>query len=676
MSKSKAKSDKPFKLVSKFQPSGDQPTAIAQIIKGMKGGAQDQTLLGVTGSGKTFTIANVIKELQRPALIISQNKTLAAQLCSEFREFFPDNSVHYFVSYYDYYQPEAYMAATDTYIEKDASINEEIDKFRHAATHSLLTRKDVVIIASVSCIYGLGAVEDYEAMATTLVLGETVKRDEFLRRLVDMQFTRAQMDFKRGQFNVLGDTIEIYPPDEDGRVLRLEFFGDELERLTIADHFTGEIYEELKEYTLFPAKHAVTTRDKIEKAVVEIRKDLQIRYEELKKIGKPLEAERIKTRTEYDIEMLLEVGYVSGIENYTRYLSGAKPGSPPSTLMDYFPDDYLLFIDESHVTVPQIGGMYGGNESRKRNLVEHGFRLPSSFDNRPLNFQEFEKRMGRTVYISATPSEHELKKSGKANIAEMIVRPTGLLDPEIIVRPSKHQIDEIMEEIRLTIERGERILLTTLTKKSAEDLTEFLTERGVRVRYLHSDVDTMQRIEILRDLRLGKFDVLVGINLLREGLDLPEVSTICILDADKEGFLRSTTALIQTIGRAARNVNGHVIMFADRETRSMKAAIGETNRRRKIQEQYNKKHGITPATIKKAVSDIAEHKYSLEETPEIKPDEIPTEEIATVIKQLENKMDIASQTMEFERAGELRDQIEALRALQGEGKKHLRKKQK
>ncbi len=675
MSKLKVKA-KPFKLVSKFQPAGDQPSAIKQLVKGMQKGAQDQTLLGVTGSGKTFAIANVIQQIQRPALIISQNKTLAAQLCSEFREFFPDNSVHYFVSYYDYYQPEAYMAATDTYIEKDASINEEIDKFRHAATHSLLTRKDVIIIASVSCIYGLGAVEDYEAMARTIKLGETVKRDEFLRRLVDMQFTRAQMDFKRGQFNVLGDTIEIYPSDEDGRVLRLEFFGDELERLTVVDHFTGEVYEELKEYTLFPAKHAVTTRDKIEKAVVEIRKDLQLRYEELKKIGKPLEAERIKTRTEYDIEMLLEVGYVSGIENYTRYLSGSKPGSPPSTLMDYFPKDYLLFIDESHVTVPQVGGMYGGNESRKRSLVEHGFRLPSAFDNRPLNFPEFEKRMGRTVYISATPAEHELKKSGKQNIAQMVVRPTGLLDPEVIIRPSKHQIDEIMEEIQKTTDRGERTLLTTLTKKSAEDLTEFLTENGIRVRYLHSDIDTLQRVEILRDLRLGKFDVLVGINLLREGLDLPEVSTICILDADKEGFLRSTTALIQTIGRAARNVNGHVIMFADRETKSMKAAIGETNRRRKIQEQYNKKHGITPATIKKAVSDIAEHKFSLDDTPEIKPENVPTEEIRTVIKQLEDKMDIASQTMEFERAGELRDQIEALRAMQGEGKKHLRKKRK
>jgi excinuclease ABC subunit B len=675
MSEPKKKAMKPFKLVSKFQPSGDQPQAIAKLVKGVKSGAQDQTLLGVTGSGKTFTIANVIQETQRPALIISQNKTLAAQLCNEFREFFPENSVHYFVSYYDYYQPEAYMAASDTYIEKDASINEEIDKFRHAATHSLLTRNDVVIVASVSCIYGLGDVATYEAMAMTIELGKEYKRDQLLRRLVDMQFTRSQMDFKRGQFNVLGDTIEIYPPDSEEKILRIEFFGDEVERLTLAEHFTGEILEELTEFTLFPAKHAVTTRDRIEKAVVEIRKDLQIRIDELKKVGKNLEAERIKTRTEYDIEMLLEVGYVSGIENYTRYLSGAKPGDPPSTLMDYFPKDYLLFIDESHVTVPQIGAMHGGNESRKKSLVEYGFRLPSAFDNRPLNFAEFEKRMGQTTYISATPAEFEMKKAGK-NVAEMIVRPTGLLDPPITVRPSKHQIDEIMEEIRIAVARNERVLITTLTKKSAEDLTEFLTENGVRVRYLHSDVDTLQRVEILRDLRLGKFDVLIGINLLREGLDLPEVSAICILDADKEGFLRSTTSLIQTIGRAARNINGHVIMFADRETKAMKEAIGETDRRREIQREYNKEHGITPEGISRAVKDIAEHYSHAEELPKIDPNKVPTEEIDQLIGQLEVQMDMASQNLQFEKAGELRDQIDSLRAIQGTGKKRIIKKRK
>ncbi|MCF7846029.1 MAG: excinuclease ABC subunit UvrB, partial [Candidatus Peribacteraceae bacterium] len=571
-----------FKLVSKFKPAGDQPQVIEQLTKNLKKGKRDQTLLGVTGSGKTFAIANVIQNLQKPALIISQNKTLTAQLCSEFREFFPKNAVHYFVSYYDYYQPEAYMPATDTYIEKDASINEEIAKFRHAATQSLLTRDDVIIVASVSCIYGLGDVESYRALQFEIKLGEKIQRDTLLRKLVDLQFTRAQLDFKRGQFNVLGDIVEIYPPDADMEVIRLDFFGDEVERITRADHFTGEILEEMQAVTIFPAKHDVTTPEKIEKAVAQIKVDLAQRLAELKQLGKNLEAERLKTKTEYDIEMMLEVGYVSGIENYTRYLSGKEPGKPPSTLLDYFPKDYLLFIDESHVTVPQIGGMYSGNLSRKQTLIEHGFRLPSALDNRPLNYEEFEKRMGPTVYISATPADHELKKSGK-NIAEMIVRPTGLLDPKIEIKPIDGQMKVIFQEIEDTVKRGERVLITTLTKKSSESLTEFLTENGIKVRYLHSDVDTMDRIEILRDLRLGKFDVLVGINLLREGLDLPEVSTILILDADKEGFLRSTRALIQTIGRCARNVNGHVIMFADRITDSMQGALDETKRRRKIQ---------------------------------------------------------------------------------------------
>lgn len=661
----------PFKLVSKFKPGGDQPAAIAKMTKNLKAGVSDQTLLGVTGSGKTFAMANVIQHIQKPALIVSQNKTLAAQLCSEFREFFPENAVHYFVSYYDYYQPEAYMPATDTYIEKDASINEEIAKFRHSATRSLLTRKDVVIIASVSCIYGLGDVKAYEALKFDIKLGSNWKRDQLLHRLVDLQYTRSQLDFKRGQFNVLGDIVEIYLPDADGEVIRLDFFGDEVERITLADHFTGEIIDEMELVTIFPAKHDVTTQEKIENSVKQIKVDLEERLAQLKKIGKNIEAERLKTKTEYDIEMMLEVGYVSGIENYTRYLSGKAPGEPPSTLMDYFPKDYLLFIDESHVTVPQIGGMHAGNLSRKQTLIEHGFRLKSALDNRPLNFEEFEVRRGKTVYISATPADLEIQKSGK-NIAEMIVRPTGLIDPKIKVLPTEGQMKIIFKEIAETIQREERVLITTLTKKSAESLTEFLTEQGTRVRYLHSDVHTMDRIEILRDLRLGKFDVLVGINLLREGLDLPEVSTILILDADKEGFLRSTRSLIQIIGRCARNVNGHVIMFADRKTDSMKAAIEETNRRRKIQQAYNKKHSITPKTIEKAVNDIAGQKPE-SHAKKIDPNKVPTEELAHIIRQLEVEMDMASQNLEFEKATELRDQIEAFRGLASEGKTRMRK---
>lgn len=661
-----------FKLVSKFAPAGDQPKVIKQLSANIKKGVHDQTLLGVTGSGKTFAIANVIQDLQKPALVVSQNKTLTAQLCSEFREFFPDAAVHYFVSYYDYYQPEAYMPATSTYIEKDASINEEIAKFRHAATQSLITRKDVIIVASVSCIYGLGDVESYRNLQFEIKLGAKIPRDQLLRRLVDLQFTRAQFDFKRGQFNVLGDVVEIYPPDADMEVIRLDFFGDEVERITRADHFTGEIIAEMKEVTVFPAKHDVTTPEKIEKAVAQIKIDLNQRVAELKTIGKNLEAERLKTKTEYDIEMMLEIGYVSGIENYTRYLSGKNPGEPPSTLLDYFPKDYLLFVDESHVTIPQIGGMYSGNLSRKQTLIEYGFRMPSALDNRPLNFPEFEKRMGPTVYISATPADHEIEKSGK-NIAEMIVRPTGLLDPPIEVKPSEGQMEVIFKEIEETIERKERILITTLTKKSSESLTEFLTENGIRVRYLHSDVDTMDRIEILRDLRLGKFDVLVGINLLREGLDLPEVSTILILDADKEGFLRSTRSLIQTIGRCARNVNGHVIMFADRITNSMQGALDETKRRRKIQTAYNKKHGITPKTIEKAVADIAGEKHDTG-LRKIDPSKVPTEALDKIIGELEVEMDMASQNLEFEKAADLRDQIDSFIALKTEGKTRVRKK--
>ena len=661
-----------FKLISKFKPAGDQPAAIKTLAVNLKKGAKHQTLLGVTGSGKTFTIANIIEKFQKPALIISQNKTLAAQLCSEFREFFPDNAVHYFVSYYDYYQPEAYMPSTDTYIEKDASINEEIAKFRHAATRSLMTRKDCVIVASVSCIYGLGDVKSYEALKFEIKLGEKWKRDQLLRKLVDIQFTRAQLDFKRGQFNVLGDVVEIYPPDSDMKIIRLDFFGDEVERITKADHFTGEIIEEMETVTIFPAKHDVTTPEKIQNAVAQIRVDLKQRLAELKQLGKNLEAQRLQTKTEYDIEMMLEIGYVSGIENYTRYLSGKASGEPPSTLMDYFPDDYLLFIDESHVTVPQIGGMHAGNLSRKQTLIEHGFRMQSALDNRPLNFAEFESKMGKAVYISATPADFEIKKSRK-KIAEMIVRPTGLLDPPIQVLPSEGQMKVVFHEIDETIARGERVLITTLTKKSSESLTEFLTENGVKVRYLHSDVDTMDRIEILRDLRLGKFDVLVGINLLREGLDLPEVSTILILDADKEGFLRSTRALIQTIGRCARNVSGHVIMFADRITRSMQGALDETKRRRKIQAAFNKKHGITPQTIKKSVADIAGQKHDTG-LSKIDPSKVPTEALDKIIAELEVEMDMASQNLEFEKAGELRDQIDSFVALKSEGKTRVRKK--
>ena len=661
-----------FQLVSKFKPAGDQPKAIKKLTANLQKGVKDQTLLGVTGSGKTFAIANVIQKLQRPALIVSQNKTLAAQLCSEFREFFPKNAVHYFVSYYDYYQPEAYMPATDTYIEKDASINEEIAKFRHAATQSLLTRKDVVIISSVSCIYGLGDVKSYEALKFKIKLGEKWKRDMLLRQLVDLQYTRSQMDFKRGQFNVLGDIVEIYPPDSDMKIIRLDFFGDEVERITKADHFTGEIVEEMEEVTIFPAKHDVTTPEKIERAVARIKIDLHQRLAELKQLGKNIEAERLKTKTEYDIEMMLEVGYVSGIENYTRYLADRDPGAPPSTLIDYFPKDFLLFIDESHVTVPQIGGMYSGNLSRKQTLIEHGFRMPSAMDNRPLKFEEFEAKRDQAVYISATPADLELQKSGK-NIAEMIVRPTGLLDPPIQVLPSKNQMDVVFREIEETVAREERVLITTLTKKSSESLTEFLTENGIRVRYLHSDVDTMERIEILRDLRLGKFDVLVGINLLREGLDLPEVSTILILDADKEGFLRSARSLIQTIGRCARNVNGHVIMFADRITKSMQAALDETKRRRKIQAAFNKKHGITPQTIKKAVADIGTEGHDTG-VSKIDPNKVPTEALDGIIEELELEMDIASQNLEFEKAANLRDQIDSFAALKNEGKTRVRKK--
>jgi len=641
---------------------GDQPAAIKQLTTGLQKGEQFQTLLGVTGSGKTYTMAKVVEEMQRPALVLAHNKTLAAQLCSEFQEFFPDNAVSYFVSYYDYYQPEAYKPSTDTYIEKDAAINEEIDKFRHAATKNLLTRRDVLIVASVSCIYGLGSVDDYTELAFDVKVGDMVVRDNFLRRLSDIQYVRSSMDFKNSMFHVLGDVVEVFPPDSD-TVIRFEFFGDEIEAINEVDSFTGELIRELEAVKIFPAKHNVTTEEKIERAVDGIRADLEERYTQLKKMGKMIEAERIKTRTEYDIEILLETGYCNGIENYVRYFDNKEPGQRPTTLMDYLPSDFMLFIDESHISVPQIGGMHNGNLSRKQTLIEHGFRLPSAYDNRPLRFDEFEGYMKNTVFVSATPGKYELAVTPKKNIAEQVVRPTGLVDPEISVRPTKGQIEDLLKEIKMRIDKGDRILITTLTKRSAEDMTDFLTDADLRVKYLHSDIDTIERIEILRDLRLGKFDILVGINLLREGLDLPEVSLVAIMDADKQGFLRSTSALIQTVGRCARNAEGFVIMYADRVTDAMAQCIDETQRRRTKQIEYNKEHGITPETIKKAVKDIAQFGGKKKDKVGFGFDvkKVPKDELKRLITVLEGKMDLASQNFEFEKAAELRDEIDALR---------------
>lgn len=649
--------NKKFKLVSDFKPTGDQPEAIERLVEGINAGKQHQVLLGATGTGKTFVMANLIERIQRPTLVIAHNKTLTAQLCTEFQEFFPENAISYFVSYYDYYQPEAYMPSTDTYIEKDSSINEEINKYRHAATKNLLTRRDSLVVASVSCIYGLGSVEEYGNVAVEVEAGKTYKRDKMLRHLTDIQYTRSQLEFRRGMFHVLGDVVEVYPPSGD-TIYRLEFFGDELERISEADAFTGEELYELESVKIFPAKHDVTTTERIERAVGHIQTDLKERYDQLKKIGKNIEAERIKTRTEYDIEMLLETGYCSGIENYTRYLNMREPGEQPATLIDYFPDDFVIMVDESHMTVPQIGAMHNGNLSRKQTLIEHGFRLPSANDNRPLKFEEFEKHINNAVYVSATPGKYEMAKT-KGKYIEQIIRPTGLVDPTVEVRPTKGQIPDLLKEINKRVKVKERVLVTTLTKRSAEELTDYLTEQGVRVRYLHSEIDTLERIEIIRDLRLGKFDVLVGINLLREGLDLPEVSFIGILDADKRGFLRSTSALIQTIGRCARNINGFVVMYGDSITDAMKSALDETERRRAKQIAYNKKHGITPQTIKKAIKDITLHSRK-EEKPK-KRGKVPKDEIKHLLKTLEDQMDLAAHNLEFEKAAELRDEVEMLR---------------
>ncbi len=648
-----------FKIVSDFKPMGDQPQAIDRLVEGLERGHRHQTLLGVTGSGKTFTMANIIERMQRPALVMSHNKTLAAQLASEFRDYFPDNAVEYFVSYYDYYQPEAYLPRTDTYIEKETDINEEIDKLRHASTRSLFERRDVLIVASVSCIYGLGEPEEYRSFVVSLSRGDRMARDILARRLVDMQYERNDIDFTRGRFRVRGDTLEVQPA-YDELAVRVEFLGDEVERITDIDPLTGELLAERESVSIYPAKHFVTSQDKLTAAIEDIKAELEQRLAELKADGKLLEAQRLEARTYYDIEMLQEVGYCTGVENYARHLTRRAPGSPPWTLLDYFPDDYLLFIDESHMTLPQIRGMYGGDISRKRTLVDYGFRLPSALDNRPLNFTEFEERVNQAVYVSATPGPYEYEHSER--IAEQLIRPTGLLEPSVEVKPTRGQVDDLMEQIRLRVERGERCLVTTLTKRMAEQLAEYLKEMGVKTHHLHSEIDTLERVEILRDLRLGVYDVVVGINLLREGLDLPEVSLVAILDADKEGFLRSRDSLIQTMGRAARHVEGHVIMYADNVTGSMRAAIDEVHRRRNVQMEYNSRHGITPQGIKKAIKDITDRvKVVAEARAPYTVANIEKDDILRIIKDLETQMKAAAKNLEFEKAALIRDRIVELR---------------
>jgi excinuclease ABC subunit B len=656
-----AKKDKKplFNLVSEFKPTGDQPAAIKKLNQGLNDGLRHQTLLGATGTGKTFAMANIIAKQNKPTLILAHNKTLAAQLCAEFQQFFPDNAVNYFVSYYDYYQPEAYMPRTDTFIEKEATINEEIAKFRHAATQNLLTRKDTIIVSSVSCIYGIGSREDYENAAFTIKNGEEYPRKEFLKKLVDMRFERVKSDFSRGTFEVLGDIITIFPPNGD-LAYQLEFWGDALDKISEIDAFTSEVFREVDEVTIFPAKHNITSPAKIEQAIEKISAELKSREKTLRDLGNPLAAHRIHQRVSYDIEMLRETGYISGVENYTRYLNSTPEGAPPTTLIDFFPDDFLCFVDESHITIPQIGGMYNGNLSRKQTLIEHGFRLPSAMDNRPLKFEEFEEKIKQAIYVSATPGKYEYENCPKSEIVEQIIRPTGLLDPQIDVRPSENQIDDLMNEIDTTIKNGFRVLLTTVTKKSAEDLAEYLIENGIRAKYLHSEIQTFERIEILTELRKGTIDVVVGINLLREGLDLPEVALIGILDADKRGFLRSRDAMLQIIGRAARNSEGRVIMYADVMTPAMEEAISETNRRRSIQEAYNKKHNITPTTIVKAIVDISKDLSGGK--PRNFEKLTKKDQIGQMVVELEMEMDIATQNLDFERAAALRDQIEELEA--------------
>ncbi len=652
-----------FKISSEYKPQGDQPQAIDKLVNGLNMGHKYQTLLGVTGSGKTFTMANVIERVQKPTLVIAHNKTLAAQLCSEFKEFFPDNAVEYFVSYYDYYQPEAYIPSTDTYIEKDSSINDEIDRLRHSATASLFERRDVIIVASVSCIYGLGDPEDYTDLMLSLRPGMVKDRDEIIRKLVDIQYERNEIDFKRGRFRVRGDVIEIFPSFSSGKVVRVEFFGDEIERISEVDYLTGEILGVRNYEAIFPASHYATTREKMERALVTIEKELEEELKKLKAEGKLLEAQRLEQRTRYDLEMMQEIGFCQGIENYSRHISGRTPGSAPFTLMDFFPKDYLMIIDESHVTIPQVGAMYNGDRSRKEALVQFGFRLPSAFDNRPLKFVEFEERVNQVVHVSATPAAYE--RNHASQTVEQIIRPTGLIDPEIIVKPVKGQIDDLIGEINERVKNKYRVLVTTLTKKMAEDLTDYLKELDFKVKYLHSDIETIERMEIIRDLRLGVFDVLIGINLLREGLDLPEVALVAILDADKEGFLRSETSLIQTVGRAARNVEGKVIMYADTITESMRKAIGETNRRRKIQVEYNEEHGIVPTTIQKGIRDVIEGTKVAEEDakyviPE-KEDSLDKAGLEKLIDRLMKEMKAAAAELQFERAADLRDKITELK---------------
>ena len=656
-----------FKLVSNYKPTGDQPEAIAKLTYGINNGYEDQTLLGVTGSGKTFTMANIIANVNRPTLVLAHNKTLAAQLCSEFREFFPENAVEFFVSYYDYYQPEAYVPGKDMYIEKDSSINDEIDKLRHSATSSLFERRDVIIVSSVSCIYSLGDPAQYGEMVLSLRPGMILDRNDFIRKLIAMSYERNDINFVRDKFRVRGDVVEVFPASSSDKAVRVEFFGDEVERISEINVLTGEVVRNMSYTMLFPATHYAVTDERRESAIREIEAELEERVDFFKKNGKIIEAQRIEERTKYDIEMLREIGFCSGVENYSRVMSGREPGSTPYTLLDYFPKDFLLFVDESHVTLPQVRGMSAGDRARKQNLVEYGFRLPSAYDNRPLFFDEFTSKIGQAIYVSATPQEYEKERSEQ--IAEQIIRPTGLVDPEIEVRPVKGQIDDLIGEIHAREERGERVLVTTLTKKMAEDLTEYLEDNQIKVKYIHHNVDTIERMEIIRDLRLGKFDVLVGINLLREGLDIPEVSLVAIIDADKEGFLRSETSLIQTIGRAARNAEGKVIMYADTVTRSMQAAIDETNRRRKIQMKYNEDNGITPQTIKKSVREIIEIGISeTEASPESKLSAVKASgkkmsksEREKLIAALESEMKLAAKSLDFERAAVLRDKIVELK---------------